>query len=225
MNFYGAKVAAIPTNLQKRVPLKPKPKPENVIVISSDTEKEEDIKKNESKPSKSKKKIQSLTSVLTARSKVACRLTNKPKEDIVNIDSADFHELAIVKYPEIKEKMRAILVDWLIEAHNKFDLLKEMLYLTINIVDRYFSMKMVRRRELQLVGMSCILIASKYEEIWPLELENLVYFYAELGIMNYNTSIVYCPSMLAASMVYATRCTLSKAPAWSEALRLWHEFV
>ncbi|KAK6933444.1 Cyclin, C-terminal domain [Dillenia turbinata] len=182
-NVDGAKAAAIPKNLQKRVPPKPKPKPENVIVISSDTEKEEDIKK-ESKPSKSKKKIQSLTSVLTARSKVACRLTNKPKEDIVDIDSTDFNELAIVKYVE----------------------------------------DMVRRREPQLVGMSAMLIASKYEEFWPPELENLVYFYAELGIMNYSTSIVYCPSMLAASVVYAIRCTLSKVPAWSETLRLHTRF-
>ncbi|KAK6923859.1 Cyclin, N-terminal [Dillenia turbinata] len=291
--------AAIPKNVQKKVPLKTKPKPENVIEINSETEKEEDIKKKENKPSKSsKKKIQSLTSVLTARSKVACGLTKRPKEEIVDIDSADVNnELAVVEYvediykfyklaenecrvhnymdsqPEINEKMRAILVDWLIEVHNKFDLLKETLYLTINIVDRYLSMKMVPRRELQLVGMSAMLIASKYEEIWAPEvndfvcisdrayshqqvlvmeksilgrlewyltvptpyvflarfikasipdeqLENLVYFYAELGIMNYNTSIVYCPSMLAASAVYAARCTLSKTPAWSETLRL-----
>lgn len=40
---------------------------------------------------------------------------------------------------EINDKMRAILVDWLIEVHSKFKLQKETLYITINIIDRYLS--------------------------------------------------------------------------------------
>lgn len=70
---------------------------------------------------------------------------------------------------EINEKMRAILVDWLIEVHHKFELMPETLYLTINIVDRFLSIKTVPRRELQLVGISAMLMASKYEEIWAPE--------------------------------------------------------
>ena len=38
---------------------------------------------------------------------------------------------------DINEKMRAILIDWLIEVHLKFKLLPETLYLTVNIIDRY----------------------------------------------------------------------------------------
>lgn len=71
--------------------------------------------------------------------------------------------------PEINEKMRAILVDWLIDVHSKFDLSLETLYLTINIIDRFLAIKTVPRRELQLVGVSAMLMASKYEEIWPPE--------------------------------------------------------
>lgn len=67
---------------------------------------------------------------------------------------------------EINEKMRAILGDWLIEVHHKFELMPETLYLTFHIIDRYLSMEQVRRRELQLVGVGSMLIASKYEEIW-----------------------------------------------------------
>lgn len=70
---------------------------------------------------------------------------------------------------EINVKMRMILMDWLIEVHRKFELMPETLYLTVNIVDRYLSMKVVRKRELQLVGISAMLIASKYEEIWAPE--------------------------------------------------------
>lgn len=68
--------------------------------------------------------------------------------------------------PEINEKMRAIVIDWLIQVHYKFELSIETLYLTINIVDRYLASEAVSKRELQLVGMSAILLASKYEEIW-----------------------------------------------------------
>lgn len=78
--------------------------------------------------------------------------------------------------PEISEKMRAILIDWLIEVHQKFELNPETLYLTVNIVDRYLAVTTTSRRELQLVGMSAMLIASKYEEIWAPEVDQQVQF-------------------------------------------------
>jgi cyclin B len=65
--------------------------------------------------------------------------------------------------------MRGILADWIIEVHQKFDLMPESLYLTMYIIDRYLSMQPVLRRELQLVGVSALLIACKYEEIWAPE--------------------------------------------------------
>lgn len=71
--------------------------------------------------------------------------------------------------PDLNPKMRSILIDWLIEVHRKFELTPETLYLTINIVDRYLSVKTVPRKELQLVGISSMLLASKYEEIWAIE--------------------------------------------------------
>lgn len=45
------------------------------------------------------------------------------------------------KQPEINEKMRAILIDWLIQVHLRFGLLAETLYLTVTIIDRYLSVK------------------------------------------------------------------------------------
>ena len=70
------------------------------------------------------------------------------------------------KQPDINSKMRSILLDWLIEVHRKFELMPETFYLTVNIIDRFLSRKMVTRRELQLVGISSMVIASKYEEVW-----------------------------------------------------------
>ena len=70
--------------------------------------------------------------------------------------------------------MRGILVDWLIEVHRKFELVPESLYLTINIVDRFLAVKAVPRRELQLAGISAMLIACKYEEIWAPEVSDFI---------------------------------------------------
>ena len=75
----------------------------------------------------------------------------------------------------INERMRSILVDWLVEVHLKFKLVPETLYLTVNIIDRYLARTEVSRPKLQLVGVTALLIASKYEEIYPPELRDLVY--------------------------------------------------
>ena len=77
--------------------------------------------------------------------------------------------------PHINQKMRSILVDWLIEVHLKFKLVPETLYLTVNLIDRYLERAEVSRAKLQLVGVACLLVASKYEEIYPPELRDLVY--------------------------------------------------
>ena len=69
--------------------------------------------------------------------------------------------------PEVCEKLRAVLVEWLIEVHTKCKMLPETLFLTVNVVDRFLARQRVARRELQAVGVAAMLIASKYEEIYP----------------------------------------------------------
>lgn len=51
----------------------------------------------------------------------------------------------------------------------------ETLYLTINVIDRFLNLKQVRRSKLQLLGVAALLAASKYEEIYPPEIRDLVY--------------------------------------------------
>ncbi|MDR3739595.1 MAG: hypothetical protein P4L40_11315 [Terracidiphilus sp.] len=67
---------------------------------------------------------------------------------------------------DINEKFRAILVDWLVEVHLKFKLSPETLYLAVSIMDRFLEKKIISRTTLQLVGITSILLASKYEEIY-----------------------------------------------------------
>lgn len=71
--------------------------------------------------------------------------------------------------------MRAILVDWIIEVHLKFKLLPETLFITINLIDRYLSIVSIKRNSLQLVGVTAMFIASKYEEIYAPEVRDFVY--------------------------------------------------
>ena len=71
--------------------------------------------------------------------------------------------------------MRAILIDWLVEVHLKFKLLPETLYLTVNLIDRFLERDTIERGRLQLVGVTCMLIACKYEEIYPPIVKDFVY--------------------------------------------------
>lgn len=63
---------------------------------------------------------------------------------------------------EIQWFMRPYLLDFLVEAHSAFQLLPETLFLTINLLDRYCSKRVVYKRHYQLVGCAALLIAAKY---------------------------------------------------------------
>jgi G2/mitotic-specific cyclin 2 len=61
--------------------------------------------------------------------------------------------------------MRGILTDWLVTIHVRFRLLPETLFVCVNIIDRFLSARVVSLAKLQLVGVTCLFIASKAEEI------------------------------------------------------------
>jgi G2/mitotic-specific cyclin 2 len=66
---------------------------------------------------------------------------------------------------DLEWKTRGILIDWLIEVHTRFHLLPETLFLTVNVIDRFLSEKVVQLDRLQLVGITAMFISSKYEEV------------------------------------------------------------
>ena len=70
--------------------------------------------------------------------------------------------------------MRFILLDWLVQVHMRFNLLTETLFITINLIDRFLSKKTINRRYLQLLGITALLIACKYEEIYPPQIKDLI---------------------------------------------------
>ncbi|CCC67719.1 hypothetical protein NCAS_0A11610 [Naumovozyma castellii] len=65
----------------------------------------------------------------------------------------------------IRPSMRAILVDWLVEVHEKFQCYPETLFLSINIMDRFLSKNKVSTNKLQLLAVTSLFIAAKFEEV------------------------------------------------------------
>ncbi|XP_033962007.1 G2/mitotic-specific cyclin-B2-like isoform X2 [Pseudochaenichthys georgianus] len=80
-----------------------------------------------------------------------------------------------MQHYEITERMRALLVDWLVQVHSRFQLLQETLYLTVAVMDRFLQVQPVSRRKLQLVGVTAMLVACKYEEMYAPEVADFAY--------------------------------------------------
>ncbi|PWA43688.1 cyclin A1,1 [Artemisia annua] len=76
---------------------------------------------------------------------------------------------------DINPSMRAILIDWLVEVAEEYRLVPDTLYLTINYIDRFLSGNLMDRQRLQLLGVACMMIASKYEEICAPQVEEFCY--------------------------------------------------
>jgi len=76
---------------------------------------------------------------------------------------------------EITEAMRAILVDWLVEVQESFELNHETLYTAVKITDIYLSKKQVKKEDLQLVGATACLIACKIDERIPPLVDDFLY--------------------------------------------------
>ncbi|CAH4031053.1 unnamed protein product [Pieris brassicae] len=76
----------------------------------------------------------------------------------------------------ITGNMRATLIDWLVELQNQFSLLVETFQLAVGIIDRYLqAVSNVPKEKLQLIGVTAMFIASKYEEIYAPSIEDFAY--------------------------------------------------
>lgn len=76
---------------------------------------------------------------------------------------------------DINPMMRSILVDWLVEVAQEYRLTSDTLFLSVAYIDRYLSLMDVRRNKLQLVGVTSMLVASKYEEIYAPAIDEFCY--------------------------------------------------
>jgi len=75
----------------------------------------------------------------------------------------------------ITEKIRALTVDWLAELHFKFKMWPETLFVCIGILDQYLAqVHDVRKDQMSTLGIACLHIAGKYEEIYPPDLKTIL---------------------------------------------------
>jgi cyclin B len=75
----------------------------------------------------------------------------------------------------ITPKMHSVLVDWLAEVHLKFQCRAETLFGAVSLLDRYLAKASPPRDRLQLVGVTALFVAAKYEEVFAPELRDFVY--------------------------------------------------
>ena len=76
---------------------------------------------------------------------------------------------------EINQSMRSILIDWLIDVHNKFQFKEETIYIAIYIIDNYLSKRIIKRHKFQLLGITSLFIASKVNEIYIRRISDYVF--------------------------------------------------
>ncbi|CAK9811737.1 G2/mitotic-specific cyclin-B [Anthophora plagiata] len=160
---------------------------------------------NHEVPTIPKKEVESFSSDLLAVEDIDEE--DKGNPSLVSIYSNDIYEYLRTlesKFPivegylggqEVTPKMRSVLIDWLVEVHQQFHLMQETLYLTVAIIDRFLqTFHSIDRKRLQLVGVTAMFIASKYEEMYSPDINDFVYItdnaYSKVEILQMEMLIV-----------------------------------
>jgi hypothetical protein len=76
---------------------------------------------------------------------------------------------------EITSSLRSKMIDWMIEVLSSYKMSEESFFKSIFIMDSYLkkSKAKLEVKDLHLIGISSMFLASKYEEIHPLKLDVL----------------------------------------------------
>jgi len=92
-------------------------------------------------------------------------------------------------------KMREILIDWFFDLEIDLRLNEETLFAAIHFVDIFLTKINLKKRSLlQLLGVSCILIATKTYEIIPQQVSELIYLsndqYTKREVLNFERMLL-----------------------------------
>ena len=83
-------------------------------------------------------------------------------------------EMILERHPALQPRMRAILIEWMMEVCEDKQFNEEVFFLAINYLDRFLSKVKVKKSRFQLVASVCIFIASKFSDRHSLTLQQLV---------------------------------------------------
>ncbi len=147
-----------------------------------------------------------------------------------NLRSAEQSFLPQKLFGDVQEditlNMRSILVDWLVEVSEEYKLLPDTLHLAVALLDRFLLLEAVSRKSLQLVGVSCMFIASKFEEIYAPEISDLCYItdntYSEQNIIGMEKRIL---ERLSFKINQPTVCTFLRYYASSGEITRYEELL
>uniref|UniRef100_A0A1E1XC64 Putative cyclin b n=1 Tax=Amblyomma aureolatum TaxID=187763 RepID=A0A1E1XC64_9ACAR len=99
--------------------------------------------------------------------------------DIFNYYKEREQMFLVSKYLEQQEElsvgMRSVLVDWMVEVQENFELNHETLYLAVKSVDRYLSLHPCSKAKLQLLGATALFVAAKFDERCPPSVRDFLY--------------------------------------------------
>uniref|UniRef100_A0A0A9XLG3 G2/mitotic-specific cyclin-B3 n=1 Tax=Lygus hesperus TaxID=30085 RepID=A0A0A9XLG3_LYGHE len=143
-----------------------------------------------SKTAKSTKKV--WKTVVKVERKPPPGIDDYDQEQLKDLFSASIYAMDIFDYLKRREKdfkvddyinrqsdlnttMRALLVDWMVEVQENFEVNHESLYLGVKLVDLYLSKNVIKKENLQLIGATGLFIACKYDERIPPALDDFVY--------------------------------------------------
>ena len=94
---------------------------------------------------------------------------NNPK----NPEGVDFFQTI---QSEVKPHMRKIVCDWMLEVTEEQQCQPDVFHLAVQYLDRYLSVKPVKKNQFQLIAATCMFLASKFKETCPLSAEHLVVY-------------------------------------------------
>jgi len=78
---------------------------------------------------------------------------------------------------KIKRQDRAAVIDLVMEIHRKYGLVSETLFVAVSVIDRYLGLRsegLRRSKDIEAIGIAALLIASKYEDIYPPALDEMI---------------------------------------------------
>ncbi|XP_008291124.1 G1/S-specific cyclin-E2-like [Stegastes partitus] len=125
-----------------------------------------------------KTKALDFPALTSSESMIRCplRSSDAPHEISPILDKRGRSLSFIEKHPTLQPRMRSILLDWLIEVSEAYTLHRQTFYLAQEYFDRFMlTQSNIEKGILQLIGVTCLFIASKMEESSPPKLSDMVY--------------------------------------------------
>ena len=99
---------------------------------------------------------------------------------------------------DLTHAMRSILIDWMVEVAEEYTLAPQALFLAVAYLDRFLSKQVIDRSRLQLVGVTALLLAAKYWEIYPPAIDEFVHIsdhtYTKLEVLAMENALLTAPT-------------------------------